>query len=426
VADTQYLVTFAVMLVTALTISALTDRVRRQAHFARQRERRTAALFELSRRLAASQDVDAIVNATMEQVGAVFAGDLALLGPSPAGALVVRGRRGAPFADDLREAEVARWVYEHGQTAGAGAAVHSTAHGRYLPLTASRGIVGVLAIRPSPDAQLREAEQLRLLESFANQTALAIERANIATEAREAWERVEAEFMRNTLLSSVSHDLRTPLAGITLAAGNLVHGEATLPPATRRELTGMILDEAERMNRLIGNLLDMTRLESGGLVVLKEWQPIQEVIGAAIRHMSKRLGDRPVRTKLPADLPMVPIDALAIEQVLVNLLDNAVEYTPRGAPIEISANTGERQIVVEVADGGPGLPAGREQQVFQKFFRAHGNGGRRGIGLGLAICKGLVEAHGGSITAANRPAGGAAFTFTLPIEGAPPPVPAED
>jgi two-component system sensor histidine kinase KdpD len=170
----------------------------------------------------------------------------------------------------------------------------------------------------------------------------------------------------------------------------------------------------------------MTRLESGGLALKKEWQPVQEVIGAALHHVAKRLGSRDVKTHVPPDLPMIPLDTVAIEQVLVNLLDNAAEYTPPGSPIEITVRSEGTQIVIAVADRGPGLPSGAEQQVFQKFFRAHANGSRRGIGLGLAICKGLVEAHGGMIAAANRPGGGAVFTFTMPVEGDPPPVDSND
>jgi two-component system sensor histidine kinase KdpD len=258
-----------------------------------------------------------------------------------------------------------------------------------------------------------------------------IERARLAGEAREAWERVEAEFMRNTLLSSVSHDLRTPLAAITGAASSLVQDEHALPVGARRALAETIVGESERMERIINNLLDMTRLESGGLVVKKEWQPLQEVVGAALRHLSKRLAGRAVTTDLPADLPMAPLDAVAIEQVLANLLDNAAEYTPAGSAIDVGARAEGGVVLVSVADRGPGLPSGDPRRVFEKFFRAHGDGeagggGRRGIGLGLAICKGLVAAHGGTIDAANRPGGGAVFTFRLPIDGVPPTVDCHD
>lgn len=429
VADTQYLVTFAVMLLTALTISTLTDRVRRQAEFARQRERRTAALFELSRRLAASHSLDDILEATLGQVGAGFEGDLAIMTPATGRPnLFTRAMRGEPLVDDAKEASVAQWAFENGRLAGVGTGTLPAAQGLYLPLVASRGIVGVLAIRPAPTTHLRELEQLRLLESFANQAALAIERANLAAEARDAWERVEAEFMRNTLLSSVSHDLRTPLAAITGAASSLIQDETALPSTARRELAETIVGQSERMERIINNLLDMTRLESGGLTVKKEWQPLHEVVGAALHHLSSRLIGREVRTDLPRDLPMIPLDAVAIEQVITNLFDNAIEYAPAGQPIEITARSDAGHVAVTVADHGPGLPSGAEQRVFEKFFRAHGNGsaGRRGIGLGLAICKGLVEAHGGTIAAANRPGGGATFTFMLPVAGVPPAVACDD
>jgi two-component system sensor histidine kinase KdpD len=425
VADTQYLVTFGVMLLTALTISTLTDRVRRQADFARQRERRTAALFELSRRLAASHSVDDIIRATLGQVCAGFEGDVVIMTPAEDhSGLVVRAAHARPLVDEGKEAGVAQWVFEHQQMAGVGTATLPAAQGLYLPLVASRGTVGVLGIRPAPATDLRDMEQLRLLESFANQAALAIERANLADEARHAWERVEAEFMRNTLLSSVSHDLRTPLAAITGAASSLVQDDSALPAPARRVLAETIVGESERMERIVNNLLDMTRLESGGLKVTREWQPLQEVVGAALRHLSKRLAGRAVTTDLPSDLPMVPLDAVAIEQVMANLLDNAAEYSPAGSPIDVVARAEGSRLAVSVADRGPGLPPGAERRVFEKFFRAHGDGsgGRRGIGLGLAICKGLVEAHEGTISAANRPGGGAVFTFTLPVEGAPPAV----
>lgn len=423
VQDSPYILTFAVMLLTAIVISTLADRVRRQADFARHRERRTAALFDLSRQLAASPGVEGILQATLKQVSGVFESDVAILLPSPE-TLAVRAHSGRPFAADPKEHAVAQWVYEHNQLAGVGTGTLPASQGLYLPLTASGQTVGVLGLRPSPNSNLADVEQHRLLESFANQAASAIGRAQLAEEAQKAWERVEAEFMRNTLLSSVSHDLRTPLAAITGAASSLVDSQM-LDEVRRKLLAGSIVEESERMERVISNLLDMTRLESGGLVVRKEWQPIHEVVGAALHHLSKRLGTRPIQTNLPADLPMVPIDAVAIEQVLVNLLDNAAEYTPQGSPIQISARHEPGQLVVEVADHGPGLPPGTHARVFQKFFRADATHGRRGIGLGLAICKGLIEAHGGSIKAANRAEGGAVFTFTLPIEGAPPAVNSE-
>ncbi len=238
--------------------------------------------------------------------------------------------------------------------------------------------------------------------------------------ARAAWERAEAEFLRNTLLSGVSHELRTPLSGITGAASALIEAGDQLSAESRTQMLDTIASEAERMERLIKNLLDMTWLEAGGLKLNREWQPLQEVVGSALHRMTRRLAGRAVTTNVPSDLPLVQIDAVLIEQLLINLLDNAMQYTPAESAIEIAARQNGAAIEVEVADHGPGIPAGTEDRVFQKFFRAGQKANQRGMGLGLAICRGIVEAHGGTIRASNRPAGGASFQFNLPLfPGAP-------
>jgi len=236
--------------------------------------------------------------------------------------------------------------------------------------------------------------------------------------AREAWERAEAEFLRNTLLSAVSHDLRTPIAGITGAVSTLIEAGDKLSDKSRSELLETIATEAERMEHRINNLLDMTRLDSGGVALAREWLHIQELVGAALRSLKKRLGTRRVQTCITADLPLVYMDGVAIEQVLFNLTDNALEHTPEDSPIEIEAMKNGNELVLTVADKGPGLPPGIEQRVFDKFFQASSGIRKsgRGLGLGLAICKGIVVAHGGTITAANRPEGGAIFRVTLPLK----------
>jgi K+-sensing histidine kinase KdpD len=238
--------------------------------------------------------------------------------------------------------------------------------------------------------------------------------------ARQAWERVEAEFLRNTLLSGVSHELRTPLAAITGAASTLIETDNALNKETRQDLLETIYSESERMERLINNLLDMTRMESGGMVLKREWLPVQELVGSAIRRHDRRLKGREVKSNLPADLPLIHADGVLIEQVLSNLIDNAIEYTPQGSSIEVGASVSDHKIAIEVADRGPGLPPGTENRVFEKFFRIRPTETRRGIGLGLAIVRGIVEAHGGQITAANRSGGGASFRFTLPLDDIPP------
>jgi len=246
-----------------------------------------------------------------------------------------------------------------------------------------------------------------------------------AAEARTAWERAEAEFLRNTLLSAVSHDLRTPLAAITGSASALIEMGPALPPETRAEMLDTIYAESERMARLVTNLLDMTRLESGGLVLRKAWQPLADVVGSVLRQLDRRLAGRAVTALMPPDLPLVEIDDVAIGQVLVNLLDNALEYTPAGTPIDIEARADDGAVILDVADRGPGVPAGAEHRVFDKFFRAHPTASanttpHRGVGLGLAICQGIVTAHGGTLQALPRPGGGALFRVTLLPSGPPP------
>jgi two-component system sensor histidine kinase KdpD len=426
VSDTQYVVTFAVMLVVALVISTLTVQTRHQAESARQRERRTAALYAMSRELASTRAVDELLRIAVRHVGEVFGGEVAVSLPDASGGLVGRaGSLGRADADP-NERAVAQWVHDHGQLAGLGSATLPGARALYLPLVGSRGTIGVLGIRPAQPQTLAAPEQLHLLETFAAQTALAVERGLLGEEAARAQLGIEAERLRNSLLSSVSHDLRTPLATITGAASGLLEGAERLEPAARRELLQAIHEEADRLNRLVNNLLDMTRLQSGAIQVRTEWHSVEELVGAALARLAGRLGDHPVTTRVPPDLPLVPLDGVLVEQVLINLLDNAVKHTPPGTPVEVSASVGAGEARIEVADRGPGLPPGDEGRVFDKFYRGSPAQARPGAGLGLTICRGIVEAHGGRITAENRPGGGVAFRVALPVTDKPPEIPSDD
>jgi two-component system sensor histidine kinase KdpD len=423
VSDQQYLLTFAVMLVTALTISALTHRIRAQADQARFRERQTAVQGALARELAAARTAEDIAAATLRNLTSVFHCPACLLIPR-AGQLVPLG--GTPPLDD-RDAGVARWAFDNAKAAGLGTATLPSASALFLPIIAPRGTVGVLGLHAPVDRLTTEARQL--LEALALQTAVALERATLESEAREAWERVEAEFLRNTLLSGVSHELRTPLAAISGAASTLQSDNGHLDPATRTQLLDSISDESARMNRLITNLLDMTRLESGGLKLSPEWLPLADLLEPALRQLHHRLGNRPINVSIPHDLPFVYADPAALERVLVNLLDNAAEYTPPGTSIDISAALkSPSELTLAIADHGPGIPPGTESRVFDRFFRAPSSvaaeGGQpRGVGLGLAIARAITHAHHGTITARNRPAPqtGAIFTLTLPLPADVPP-----
>src|SRR5262249_31099888 len=272
-----------------------------------------------------------------------------------------------------------------------------------------------------PGGALRP-DQLRFLEAMANQLALALERGELAEQAERTRGQVEAERMKNTLLSSVSHDIRTPLAAITGAATSLL--SPSLDEDARHELATTIAEESQRLSRQVGNLLDMTRLESGAIEVHKEWAPLEEVVGAALERLAGPLAGRVVHVDIPPGL-FVPLDEVLVSQVVFNLVENAIKYSPPSAPIDIRALKDEKRVTVEVLDRGRGLPPGSETRVFDKFYRGAAAGSPRGIGLGLSICRGFVEAQGGDIEAANRPGGGAIFRFRLPLEGEPPRVEAE-
>ena len=420
VSDTQYMVTFTVMLIVALVISGLTVRIRAQADAARDRERRTAALYAMSRELASSRSVETLLAIAVQHIVEVFPAEVAALLPHDGEQLGARTVAGATLRPDTSELAVAQWVFAHREVAGLGTSTLPGAAALYVPLVGSRGAVGVLGVKPSDPHAFDSPDQLHLLETFANQTALAIERAVLAEEAQAAQLRIETERLRSSLLSSVSHDLRTPLAAITGSASTMLETRDQLPVAVQHALLQTIREEAERLNRLVQNLLEMTRLEAG-VEVRKEWHALEEVVGVALSRLELTLRDRPVRTELAKDLPLVPMDEVLIEQVLINLLENAAKHTPPGTEIDVRAWAEEGQAVVEVGDRGPGLAPGEEDRIFEKFYR----GSRpqaRGAGLGLAISRAIVEAHGGRIWALNRPEGGAAFRFVLPIGGEPPPI----
>ncbi|HEX7078443.1 MAG TPA: sensor histidine kinase KdpD [Candidatus Eisenbacteria bacterium] len=420
VSDTQYLVTFAVMLAAALVLSTMASRLREQTRGARDRERRAAALYKLSRDLADRQDVDELLGRAVETVEDIFASRAVILVPDANARVGVRAGDASLLGPGGHDHGVAQWVFDRGEWAGLGTHTLPGAQALFIPLKGSHGAAGVLGIRPANVRTLLRPDQFALLETCASQTALALERAELAAQAERSRVQIEAERLRNTLLSSVSHDLRTPLAAITGATSSLLEEGGALAPETRRELVESIGEEAARLNRLVGNLLDMSRLESGALKVQKEWHSLEEVIGAALERLGSRLDGRSVDVRLPDGLGLVPLDDVLIQQVVYNLVENALKYTPAGSPIEVRADSAPGEVWVEVADRGPGLPPGEEQRVFEKFYRLREANRPGGIGLGLTIARGIVEAHGGTMTAGNRPEGGAWFRFSLPVPGEPP------
>jgi two-component system sensor histidine kinase KdpD len=418
------LFTFAVMLATALVISTLTTRVTFQAESARKRERRTASLYAISHQLAAARAPEQIAQAAVRHVGDALDAKVALLLPKrDDGSLVSIAAEPGSFEPGDHDDAVARWVLDHGEIAGHGTATLPGSAGLYLPLVASHGTVGVLGVLPNTAWRPIEPERLHLLETLAGLIALAVERVQLAAEAARIRVQMETEKLRSSLLSAVSHDLRTPLSVVTGAASTLLDGSDTIEPALRRELLKSILGEAAHLNRLVANLLDMTRLEAGALEVNKQWQSVEEIVGTALARLPQQLQGHTVATHLQPDLPFVPMDEVLIEQVLVNLLENAAKYSPRGTLIELTAFANGQSLTVEVADRGPGLSQSDLSRVFEKFYRAASSSGRPGAGLGLTICRGIIELHGGHIEAENRPGGGTVIRFSLPLAAMQPDVP---
>jgi two-component system, OmpR family, sensor histidine kinase KdpD len=425
VVDLRHVITFATMLLVALSVSSLAHRVRGQAEAAREREQRTASLYAASRDFAGTTGRAAIARAAERHVHDLFGGEALIVAPDEAGRLGPLAAAAAASSSFWGEKErgVARWAFEHRRPAGRGTDTLPSAEALYVPLVASRGSVGVLGLRPPAGLPPTDPARRRQLEALASQTALALERALLVEEAQIAQLAVERERLRTALLSSVSHDLRTPLASITGASSTLLDDGRALPDDVARDLQQTIYQEAARLNRLVSNLLDMTRVTAGAVAVKKEWQPLEEPVGAALTRLEGELRGRPVETRLPRDLPLVPIDAVLVEQVFVNLLENAVKYSPPGSPVAVGAFAGDGAITAYVDDRGPGVPAADAQRVFEMFFRGDRAKGS-GTGLGLAICHGLVAAHGGRIWVEPVAGGGASFRFTLPLDGPAEPAPA--
>jgi len=424
VSDVQYLVTFAIMLSVGLVISGLTASVRLQARVAGHRERRTALLYAMSRELAATRGLESMARAAVHHVSEVFDSQVVVVLPDAAGRM--RHPRGESIAGSLHGADlgIAQWVQDHGLPAGLGTDTLPGAEALYLPLKGSHAVLGVLGVLPANARRVLLPEQFHLLETFAGQIALALERAQLAEHAQRASIDAETEGLRNALLASISHDLRTPLAVIAGASSSLAERGERLPAPERAALARSIYEQSRQMADLVAKVLEMTRLEAGGIALERDWHALAEITGSVLRRLRERLAAHPVRVEMPADLPLARVEATLVEQVFANLLENAAKYTPAGTAITLRAAVESGEFLVSVEDDGPGLPPGDPEQLFAKFKRGANEGAIGGVGLGLAICRAVVRLHGGRIWAERRPEGGTAFRFTLPLEEAPA-VPAE-
>lgn len=410
--DTQYVFTFFLMLGVALVCGQLMARLRHEARVAAERERRAGALARLARDLSGALTQAQVANIALTTMSGVFDAQTALLLPDAEEQLHVQADSDAPV-----DASIARWAMEHGQMAGQGTDTLAAAPALYVPLMAPVRSRGVLVLLLRTPQRLNVPEEHRLLDACASQIALALERVHFVEVAQQTQIAMEGERMRNTLLSAVSHDLRTPLTSILGAAQTaLPHA----PPGLLADMLGQIHNQAQSLQQLVDNLLAMARLQQGGVHLQRDWIPVDELVGSALAQMRERLAQHPVRTALPADLPLLQVDALLMERVLVNLLDNAVKYTPAGTKITISAQVDGSNCLVVLQDDGPGLPAHMPaDQLFAPFTRGVTESSISGMGLGLALAQRIVQAHGGSLTAsAASPAAdvpGTAFTICLPV-----------
>jgi len=415
ISDWHYLLSFLMMFGVGWLVSTLTTRIRRQEEAAAAREERMRSLFELGRDLGYARTVATTAEVAARHAARAFEASTLVLMPGPAGDLTRQAAEPGNVSLDSGDMGVAKWVFEHGRIAGSGTDTLPGARVICVPLSTTGNPVGVLMLLPRGGSSL-DADQRARLDAFCRQAAFALERALLAREAEASALRAKTEEMRSSLLSAVSHDLRTPLATITGAVSTLRDPAAHFTPSQQEELLSDIQEEAARLERLVANLLDMTRVESGGLRVQREWVPLEELVGSALARLDRVLQGRPVEVSIAAGLPLLSVDPLLIEQVLVNLVENAAKYTPAATRIDIDGRREGDGVVVEVRDRGPGIRAGDEHRVFEKFYRGldHAVGG---AGLGLAICKGIVEAHSGTIEVENRTGGGAAFRVTLPAAG---------
>jgi two-component system sensor histidine kinase KdpD len=405
--------------VVAFIASNLTARVRAQAVVARDRAKATEDLYLFSRKLAAVVTMDDLLWATAFQIAEMLKVRVVILLPEAESVAV---RAGYPPEDAIEDADIAaaKWVWEHGTAAGRGADTLPGAKWLFLPMRTGRGTVGVVGLDSDKTGALLSPDQRRLFDALADQTSLAIERVNLADDIDRNRLSAETERLRSALLTSISHDLRTPLASILGAASTLKSYHATLGEPARDELLGSIAEEAERLNRFIANLLDMTRLESGAIAPKLEPNDLADVVGSALRRASKVLMQHEVVFTMEPNLPMLSIDAVLFEQAVFNLLDNAAKYSSPGSKIEMkTAREGDR-VRLSIADEGDGIPPADVERIFDKFYRVQASDKKRaGTGLGLAISRGFIESVGGTLTAANRSAvPGAVFMITLPIPAA--------
>ncbi len=418
--DARYLITFVVFMGVAVTTGSMADRLRFRMKEAIHRETITRALYELARGLSTVSDLGELAKQVVKHVSESANAEVALYLPEKDGRLRVAAASKA-FSDlvlGTNELAAAQWSFNHAGRSGMGTKSYEGAKGFYLPVITEEKTIGVLGVRPRDE--LFTPEQLSLLEALTGLTALAVVRLELAAGVQAVKTLEDSERLRSALFNSISHDMKTPLASIMGAITSLLDDGDLYDAEQKKTLLEGIKKGALRMNRVIENLLDMARLESGFIRLHTDWYDIQDIIGVSLRESREVLQEHEIKVELPGSTRLIKVDYGLIEQVITNLLHNAVKYSSAGSEILVSASEDEDQLRVSVADRGEGIPAGDEEKIFDKFYRLQSPGSVSGTGLGLSICRGIIEAHGGRIWAENRNDGGSVVSFTMMIDAAAP------
>jgi two-component system sensor histidine kinase KdpD len=407
------LLTFLGLFVVGIVISTLVARARERAEIMRTREVQTASLYYLSRDLAASVDITAVLQAMVRNVEEALKAEVVILLPEGERLDILTASEGLLL--DSKEQAVADWAFRNNHPAGRATDTLVSADLLYLPLQTPASVLGVMGIKLENETAYHSQDNRRLLDAFATQAAMAMERIRFSRQAEQAQILQARENLERALLNSISHDLRTPLSTVTGVLTSLREEGAHLGEHARRELLDTACSEAERLNRFVGNLLDMTRIEAGAVRLKLEPCDVQDLVGCALAALEPRIGNREISFRMQPDMPLVQMDLVLMTQVLVNLLDNAHKYSPPESVIEVIAQVERNWLIVEVDDRGSGVPEQDLKRVFDKFYRIPVPEGAGGTGLGLSICKGIVEAHRGNISAGNRVGGGLRIEIRLPL-----------
>lgn len=420
VADIRYLFTFIMFHAVAFVTGTLAGRLRHHAHEARKREIRISALYSLSKNIAGTEGLEKVLTMAAQRIAESADAAVAILLPDESGNLQIKAYSNSQdkiTGEFLNENElaVATWVYHHGQIAGRGTETLNGAKGLYMPLVSDEQTFGVIATHFNHDPKIIDPEKHHLIEAFANLIVLAMKRITLAEASKQTYLLRESERLWLTMFNSLSHDLRTPLASIIGAITGLLEEGELFDTAARNELLRTIEQEALRMNRLVGNLFDMARLQKGILQLKKEWCDMEEIVGIALHDIRRSLGKRPVQIDIEPALPLIEIDMGLIEQVVVNLLDNAIKYSPVETGLTLKARRSQSELHVSVSDRGEGIPPNEIEAIFDQFYRGQTSQAVKGTGLGLTICKEIIQLHGGRIWAESEIDHGTTITFALPL-----------